>query len=110
MYSYVATVRRVVDGDTVRVDIDLGFGVWLHNQSIRLAGIDAPELRGESYARGKESSEALRKRIEGKDVQLKTSKDAKGKYGRWLAVVYDDVGNVNDWLIAKGFAAAWRPR
>lgn len=43
MYEYKCKVLRVVDGDTVDVDIDLGFGVWLQEERIRLAGIDAPE-------------------------------------------------------------------
>ena len=45
MYKYEATIRRWVDGDTVDVDIDLGFGIIFHNQRIRLYGIDAYESR-----------------------------------------------------------------
>ena len=45
MYEYRAKIRRVVDGDTVDVDIDLGFGVWLKKQRVRLYGIDTPESR-----------------------------------------------------------------
>ena len=45
MYEYKATIIKVVDGDTVDVDIDLGFDVWLRNQRIRLFGIDCPESR-----------------------------------------------------------------
>ncbi len=45
MYEYKATIVKVVDGDTVDVDIDLGFDTWLHNQRIRLYGIDTPECR-----------------------------------------------------------------
>ena len=45
MYEYNCIIKRVVDGDTVDVDIDLGFGIWVHNQRIRLSGIDAPETR-----------------------------------------------------------------
>jgi micrococcal nuclease len=42
MYQYKAIITKVVDGDTVDVDIDLGFEVWLRNQRIRLYGIDTP--------------------------------------------------------------------
>ena len=42
MYEYRCLVRRVVDGDTIDVDIDCGFGIWLKNQRIRLVGIDTP--------------------------------------------------------------------
>ena len=45
MFEYKCKLVKVVDGDTVDVDIDLGFGVWLQNQRIRLYGIDAPESR-----------------------------------------------------------------
>ena len=45
MYEYNSVIRKIVDGDTVDVDIDLGFGVWLKDQRIRLHGIDTPECR-----------------------------------------------------------------
>ena len=45
MYDYMATLVRVIDGDTVDCDIDLGFGVWLKNQRVRLYGINTPETR-----------------------------------------------------------------
>ena len=45
MYEYRCTVDRVIDGDTVDVHIDLGFGVWLHKERIRMLGIDTPESR-----------------------------------------------------------------
>ena len=45
MYEYRCKIRRVVDGDTVDVDIDLGFGMWIHNELIRLYGVDTPESR-----------------------------------------------------------------
>ena len=45
MYEYKVNILKVVDGDTVDVDIDLGFGVWLRNERVRLAGIDTPESR-----------------------------------------------------------------
>ena len=45
MFEYKCKLVKVVDGDTVDVDIDLGFGVWLQNQRIRLYGIDTPESR-----------------------------------------------------------------
>jgi endonuclease YncB( thermonuclease family) len=63
MYEYKATVVKVVDGDTVDVDIDLGFDTWLHNQRIRLYGIDTPECRTrnkqeKAHQKRKESSDA----------------------------------------------------
>ena len=46
MYTYKANIRSIYDGDSCRVDLDLGMSVWLHNQSIRLYGIDTAEIRG----------------------------------------------------------------
>ena len=45
MYEYRVTVVKVIDGDTVDVDIDLGFGVWIKDERVRIMGIDTPESR-----------------------------------------------------------------
>ena len=45
MYEYKCKVVKIIDGDTVDVDIDLGFGIWVHKERIRLFGIDTPESR-----------------------------------------------------------------
>jgi len=45
MYEYSCTIARVVDGDTVDVDIDLGFGLWVRGERVRIHGIDTPESR-----------------------------------------------------------------
>ena len=50
MYEYKATIKKIVDGDTCDVDIDLGFDVWLRDQRIRLHGIDTPECRTRNKA------------------------------------------------------------
>ena len=88
MYEYRVEVVRVVDGDTVDVDIDLGFGVALNNQRIRLAGIDAPETRTRDLVE-KEAGLKAKACVEvalpvGSKQVLVTSSfdDAKGKYGR----------------------------
>lgn len=51
-YIYHAVVRSIYDGDTLRVDIDCGFNIWQRNVSLRLKGINAPEVRGEQKAQG----------------------------------------------------------
>lgn len=104
MYEYKAKVVRVYDGDTITCDIDLGFFTWIKDQSIRLAGIDTPEIRGEERPKGLVSAEWLRERILDKEVILKTYKDSKGKYGRWLADVYLDDVNMNQALLDEGLA------
>ena len=45
MYTYSAQVTKIIDGDTIEIDLDLGFGVWYRNQRVRLNGIDTPESR-----------------------------------------------------------------
>lgn len=88
-YIYRARIVSVYDGDTVTVDIDVGFGVWLHKQKLRLFGINAPEVRGEEREAGIESRDALRAMLPvGRSVVIATKRDKKGKYGRWLAEVY----------------------
>ena len=108
MYEYRAFVRKVYDGDTVTVDIDLGFDVVLKSQKIRLLGINAPEVRGSQRPEGLKSRDALREKIGSKWVSIKTQKDKKGKYGRWLGVIYIDEACVNDWLIKEGHAEAYK--
>ena len=104
MYEYQATVTKVYDGDTITVDFDLGFGILIRKQKIRLVGINTPEVRGPEKPQGIISRNALRQRILGKVVTIKTFKDKKGKYGRWLGEVFVEDENINQWLISEGYA------
>lgn len=116
LYHYKARVLRVVDGDTIDVQIDLGFGMTFAEKPladpvkgtrIRLHGIDAPESRTRNLTekkKGLATKTWLTKRIEGTDVVLKTVKDGKGKYGRILGVVILRGRNVNKEMVRKGLA------
>jgi micrococcal nuclease len=85
LYEYNAVIRSVYDGDTCRADIDLGFGIWTSNQSLRLLGIDAPEL---GKPGGKEARDYLRQMLPiGATVVIRTVKDEDDKYGRLLASI-----------------------
>ena len=108
MYEYRAFVRKVYDGDTVTVDIDLGFDVVLKAQKIRLTRIDAPEVRGSERAEGLKSRDALREKIGNKWIRIKTQKDKKGKYGRWLGELWLGEECVNDWLLTEGLARVYK--
>lgn len=108
MYEYRAFVRRVYDGDTVTVDIDLGFDVVLRNQKIRLVRINAPEVRGVQRPEGLKSRDALRAKIGNRWIRIKTEKDKKGKYGRWLGEIWLDEECVNDWLLKEGYAEEYK--
>ncbi len=109
LYLYKAKIISVYDGDTCRVDIDLGLKVWLKNEKLRLLRINAPEMRGPEKEKGKASRDFLRNLILDKEVILQTKKDKKGKYGRYLAEIWmEDAAknwiNVNDLMVADGFA------
>lgn len=84
-YIYRAKVRRVVDGDTVELDIDLGFGSWLHARPIRMLGVLAPETRGPERPAGLLAKAELERLLPvGEEVVLRSFKDGKDKYGRYL--------------------------
>ena len=91
MYEYRTNLIKVVDGDTVDVDIDLGFGIWLRNERVRIMGIDTPESRTRDKVEklfGKAASKRL-KELLGKSPVLRTQvardgEDMKGKFGRIL--------------------------
>jgi micrococcal nuclease len=104
MHEYRAYVRRIYDGDTITVDIDLGFDVILHKQKIRLTKINAPEVRGPEREVGLKSRDALREKIGNKWVVLKTTQDKKGKYGRWLGEIFVEDISINDWMLSEGHA------
>lgn len=108
MYEYRAFVRKIYDGDTITVDIDLGFDVVLKAQKIRLVRINAPEVRGKQRPEGLKSRDALRDKIGNKWIKIKTQEDKKGKYGRWLGEIWIDEECVNDWLLKEGLAEKYK--
>ena len=115
MYEYKCKVKRVVDGDTMDVILDLGFSVH-HAVRVRLAGIDTPESRTrdkDEKARGKLSKAFLKESIKGKKIVLKTKiKDAKGKFGRVIAEVWAEfekgsLRNINELMIKECYAVKY---
>ena len=117
MYEYSCKIVRVVDGDTVDVDIDLGFGMWMHKERIRLHGIDTPESRTrdlEEKKFGLLAKEQVEHFLPKGSIQtLVTVKDKAGKFGRILGkfkivdpvTAYDTT--VNDWMIKEHHAAPY---
>ena len=111
MYEYrVKKVNKIVDGDTIDFDIDLGFSISFFSR-VRLAGIDTPESRttnAKEKALGLEVKEKLKKELAAaKDVVIKTEKpDSSEKYGRILGWVFLDGSDVslNQRLINEGYA------
>ena len=117
MFEYSCTIVKVIDGDTVDVDIDLGFGVWLKKQRIRLYGIDTPESRTRDLEE-KKYGNAAKAFVEshlpkGETRILVTVKDAVGKYGRILGKfkAYDPSldawVNMNQWMVIQHLAVEY---
>ena len=111
MYQYKAKVERVVDGDTIDLNIDLGFKI-ITNQRIRLAGIDTPEIYSvkrdsEEYNRGMEAKQFVEDRMAANNNQVIIETDKLiGKYGRYIGTirVADKEITLNDELVEKGYA------
>lgn len=108
-YIYKANVISVYDGDTITVNIDAGFNIWLYKEKIRLNRINAPEVTGSSKQKGIASREFLKNLILNKEILIETIKDKKEKYGRYLGEIYlktseTETININDLLVEKGFA------
>ncbi len=103
MYEYRTTILRHLDADTSWVNVDLGFDTHI-KISVRWAGINAPEM---STSEGVSARKALVDRLpEGSTCTLRTIKDKKEKFGRYLGIFIDAGGNnLNDWLIEQGHAA-----
>jgi micrococcal nuclease len=120
-------VERVYDGDTITVTIDHGFGLKVDTIELRLYGLNTPEVKGSSKPQGIISRDWLRERIapnatkfsrwgwitdgslnyiDLQTIKVGTKNQAKGKYGRYLAVLWHEDGlNVNWQLIDNKLAA-----
>lgn len=114
MYEYKAKILKIVDGDTVDVDIDLGFGTWLRDERVRIHGIDTPESRTRDKVEkvfGLAAKERLSELL-GKDVVLKTfaakdGQDMKGKFGRILGDFIIGERLVSEIMIEEGHAVKY---
>tara|TARA_R110002020_G_scaffold126986_1_gene285007 strand:- start:467 stop:895 length:429 start_codon:yes stop_codon:yes gene_type:complete len=117
MYEYNCRIVKVVDGDTIDVDIELGFDILLSNQRIRLKGVDTPESRTrdlEEKKFGLLAKEVVKSYCPvGQTITLRTSKDERGKFGRILGefMVYDSktdsVRSLNSILVDESYAVAY---
>jgi len=108
LYCYLGRITRIVDGDTVIADIDLGLHTWIHGERLRLARINAPEMRGDTRLAGLAARDFLAEMVLDKEVTIKTIKDTKEKWGRFLAeILIEQDGamvNINDLLVQSGYA------
>lgn len=110
MYEYKCGITRIVDGDTVDAEIDLGFDI-VYKSRVRLYGIDTPESRTKDLdekARGKLASDFLAQHILHADkLVIQTKLDKKGKFGRVLGVIVADGVDLNQALIDNHLAVAY---
>ena len=109
LYYYKAYVTRVHSGDTCRVDLDLGMGVWARGKEIRLHRIQSPEIKGATREAGITARDYLRGLILDREVLLRTIKDRKGRIRGYLGemTVVTETGetiNVNEALVKAGHA------
>ena len=110
MYEYKFELDRVIDGDTIDVDIALGFDVMLKKQRIRLYGLNTPESRTrdlEEKQYGLAAKARLKELLEnGETLSLRTAidKKARGKYGRILGTIFADGVDLNQTLLDEGHA------
>ena len=117
MYEYRCKILRVVDGDTVDVDIDLGFGVWMDKERVRIYGLDTPESRTRDKVEkvfGNYAKQIVKDWLPTGSIQkLVTEKDKSGKYGRILGrfKIFDAETDremyMEEWMISKGIGVAY---
>ena len=109
MFNYNCTLLRVIDGDTIDVNIDLGFNIW-HKGRIRMAGIDTPESRTrnkEEKVLGLAAKSRLKELLKKKKLSINCTKE-KGKFGRILADVLANDININKQLMDEGHARPYQ--
>ena len=109
-YHYYFKVKRVIDGDTVVLIIDQGMYQY-SVQSIRLAGINAPEVRTRDKAeklRGVLAKEWLQQRLTNTEGMILHTERVTGKYGRFIGTIFDAEGNsINDDMVSAGHAVRY---
>ena len=110
MYEYNCKIVRVIDGDSIILDIDLGFGLWIHGESIRLYGVDCPECRSrdkEEKAAGLAAKDFVKRLLHDGGTYTLTTKE-KGKFGRYLGTIYlTEETSINDALIKERLAVPY---
>jgi micrococcal nuclease len=103
MYQYRCQILRIVDGDTIHLDVDLGFDVR-RKDSFRLYGINAPEM---STGEGEAARDWLVEQLAHGIDMLTTHKDQREKYGRYLATLWVDGKNINEEMVKAGHAVPY---
>lgn len=107
-YFYRAKVVKVYDWDTVTLNVELWFNIEYNDQVFRLWGIDTPEMRWAEKVFWKEVRDFVREKILKKEILIKTYRDKKWKYWRYLAEIFyfenEKYINLNKELVERKFA------
>ena len=125
MFEYRAKLVKVVDGDTIDLDIDLGFNIHIRER-VRLYGVNTPEVRGSEKKSGMAAKAFVKwwLQVDKGPIMVRTVKDKRGKFGRMLAILFHESdmlerhtkvekvgaygdfvgGSLNQDLLDKGFA------
>lgn len=104
-YEYTGTIVEVLDGDTLKIDVDLGFGIVMRRMKVRLNRINSAEKNTPGGIRAKL---ALSEAALGRRCVISTLKDKTEKYGRYLGEVVPEGGeNLSDYMVSKGLAVLW---
>lgn len=115
MYTYRCRINKVVDGDTVEIDLDLGFNIILANQKVRMAGIDTPESRTanvEEKERGMISKKKVAEKLpvgSWQKIQTMKADSNDDKFGRILGVfIMEDGMSLSQWMIDNNYAVLYQ--
>lgn len=113
-YIRNAYLVRVIDGDTLVLDIDLGFGIWRRDQKVRVLGVNCSELRGgtpESKAAGRDAKAFTQSWFKGRDLTIRTELVDKDNntdsFGRVLAEIWQDDRSLGVALVAANHAVVF---
>ena len=112
LYHYKVSLTRIIDGDTIVGDVDVGFDITLKDQNIRLLGIDAPEMRGLEKPEGLKTKSFVIDVLTDQEVII--CSDGRDSFGRILAdVFYGDIEtetwtHLNKQLLEEGLAEKWQ--
>ena len=112
LYEYKCIIKRIIDGDTVDVDIDLGFETWLMNKRVRIVHIDAPETRTrdlEEKAAGLEAAAFVESLLPVGSKQILISKEYNGKYSRLIGdFLVNDSDTLSSVMLKEGHAVYYK--
>ena len=109
MYHYKAKLVRVIDGDTIELDIDLGFSITIR-QTVRLSDINTPELRSKDPVEkinAQRAKSRLSELLNSNPIMIKTEKDSREKFGRILGEIFIGDTSINQQMINEGLAVSY---